>query len=729
MDSTFVVGSTTNEKGKFALKGVSPDNYILVVSYIGYYTSYIGIENVSGNIDIGDIYLDEESSLLEGVTVTASNVVTRIDRQLILPTQAQIRTSKSGYELLNKLMLPGLKVNAIENTVGLTDGGGVEIRINDIPATTAQVQALRPDQVLRVEFIDNPGIRYADKGIGAVINYVVKRRESGVAGGVNLTNAVATGFGNDNLYLKANHRNSEFGVNYYISYRDYTNRYSNTSTYFVAPDGSITHRDFVGINKPFNYVDQSVEASYNYTIQDKRVVNVSFRANLYNAPNRDNAHVIKEEGKEDVFSYTKVADKNNSPVLDLYYREQLPKKQSIAVNLVGTYIQSDYYRNYQEYLIENDPLVQYAYGTDGNRYSLIGEGIYSKEFSKIKLNAGLQFTQAYTKNQYTGDVGDVTQMHTSNWYGYAELIGKYAKLNYSVGAGVSRQYLTEDNSGYEYYTFRPNLMLHYTGIPHLNVRYNFSIVPYLPSLSQLNTIRQQRSSNEYNVGNPDLTPYRSYNNRLTFSSSFPHVEVQLSGGFNYRHHPILNQVNRVEVASGEYIYEYTSENQTRALSTYGQLNLKIQLIPEYLTASVYGGVNHYNNKGRTYDHTYTSWSGGGQLELALGDFSFGGWVDTRRNNLSGEYIYHGENSAGLMLGYSYKNLQVGGGVYYPFFSYGWKAGSKLMSEYVQSYSDTYIKDNGNMIVLSLSYNFTSGRKHKAGRKTMHHSDSDSGIVK
>lgn len=95
-----------------------------------------------------------------------------------------------------------------------------------------QVQSLRPNEVLRVEYIDNPGVRYADSGAEAVINYVVKRAQSGISGGVSIMNAVTTGFGNDQVYLRANHKLSEFGLSYYVSYRDYDDRYVNEDQIF-----------------------------------------------------------------------------------------------------------------------------------------------------------------------------------------------------------------------------------------------------------------------------------------------------------------------------------------------------------------------------------------------------------------------------------------------------------------------------------------------------------------
>lgn len=177
------------------------------------------------------------------------------------------------------MQLPGLKVNSIERNISTVSGGSVQLRINDIEASTAQVQALRPDEVLRVEYIDNPDMRYANTDVEAVINYVVKHRESGVAGGFNLTNAVTTGFGNDNVYIKVNHKLSEFGFNYYVSYRDYDDRFVNETQSFRLPEGN-RDRNLKGVTTPFNYADHNLELNYNLTKPEKYVFNASFTDNL-----------------------------------------------------------------------------------------------------------------------------------------------------------------------------------------------------------------------------------------------------------------------------------------------------------------------------------------------------------------------------------------------------------------------------------------------------------------
>ena len=555
-DSAFVSGATSDDKGNFVLKDLSARSYLLQVSYIGYQPQSILLENLDRKINLGDIRLVQDAVSLQGVTVTGSNVMEKIDRQIVIPSSRQIKAATSGYELLSHMQLPGLKVNSIERSISTVSGGSVQLRINDIEASTAQVQALRPDEVLRVEYIDNPDMRYANTDVEAVINYVVKRRESGVAGGFNLTNAVTTGFGNDNVYIKANHKLSEFGFNYYVSYRDYNDRFVNEDQTFSLPDGN-RDRYLKGITTPFNYADHYLELNYNLTKPEKYVFNASFTDNLFRSPHNDYGQIIQEEGKNDIYSFTKKINNSNSPSLDLYGKVLLPKDQELVLNMVGTYISSDYERNYNESLTEGGtPYSEYIYSTDGKRYSLIGEGIYKKNFKNVALSGGLKYTLAYTNNKYMGDVNQTDEMHSSDLYGYVQVNGKWKKLSYLLGVGLSRQSYDESGKGYSFYMFRPSASLSYKPFEGATLKYVFSSTPNVPSLSSLSDIRQQLTDIEVNRGNPNLKPYRSYSNTLQLSWGNKWVDLQLKGGYYLSKNPIMEEVNMVAQPDGSYIFEY-----------------------------------------------------------------------------------------------------------------------------------------------------------------------------
>ena len=222
------------------------------------------------------------------------------------------------------MQLAGLKVNSIERKITTVSGGSVQLRINDIVASTAQVQALRPDEVLRVEYIDNPGVRYADTEVEAVINYIVRRAESGISGGVSFTNAVTTGFGDDNVYIRATHKLSQFGLNYYLSYRDYDDRKVDEEQMFSFTEAKERRRELIGISTPFSYQDHSIEASYNLTKPEKYIFNAVFTENIYNSPHGDYGQLIKETEQKDLYNYTRSEYNYHSPSLDLYYKKFLP---------------------------------------------------------------------------------------------------------------------------------------------------------------------------------------------------------------------------------------------------------------------------------------------------------------------------------------------------------------------------------------------------------------------
>lgn len=728
-DSAFVAGGVSDTKGIFSVRANASGNYLLNISCIGYETLPVTLNDVTGKVRLGDLILQETVNALDEVQVTASNISRKIDRQVVLPSSAQLQASTSGYDLLGKLMLPGIVVNPVQQSVSTHGGGAVELRINDRKATQAQVLALPVTDVVRVEYIDNPGVRYGDTSTEAVINYIVKRKQAGVAGGLWGNNAVATGFGNDNVYVSVNTGKSEFGVDYYVSYRDYDHRYSDESHRFLLPDGTWRERELKGMDVPFGYTQQNIEASYNLTDPDKYVFNVLFKNELFDTSRQDHAFTIFEKDRNPVISYTHATDKSHAPSLDLYYQCTLPRQQKLSVNAVGTYRSSDYSRDYREYTDPENPLARYAYATDGDRYSLIGEAIYQKEWSDLILSVGVKGSTAYTRNAYTGHTDETLRLHDSSLYGYAEVQGKVKRLNYNVGLGVSRQAFSQSADGYSFVTLRPSVSLSYPVFRDASLRYTFSLVPHTPSLSQLSEVEKQLTDIEQTCGNSGLSPYRSYQNRLVFSWNRKNFSLQWNGNYTYHRRPIMQQVERTEGADGHPLFVYRMDNQKSYRQAGSSLNLHWKVIPSFLSVGGYGGVNWFRTEGELFRHNYTSWYGGLNATAEYDRLSLSLGFSTRYNSLYGEMISYGENNSYAQLIYRLKRLKLGVSCLYPFQPKGWSAGSRLESSLVKQKSWSYIKDNGNMVCLYFSWTFNYGRKHQSGQKSLNNADGESGIVK
>lgn len=153
--------------------------------------------------------LDTIAIALEGVTVTASAQVSQADRKLVFPSERQIKVATNGLNLLQEMMLPRILINTIDNTISLSGGGELQLRINGAKVELEEVKALRPEDIIRIEYHDNPGLRYGNAEV--VLDYIVRRPETGGSFGTDLTQGVNAMWGEYNLYGKINHKKSEFG--------------------------------------------------------------------------------------------------------------------------------------------------------------------------------------------------------------------------------------------------------------------------------------------------------------------------------------------------------------------------------------------------------------------------------------------------------------------------------------------------------------------------------------
>ncbi len=86
------------------------------------------------------------------------------------PSGSAVENSKNGLQLLNNLMIPSLNVSEALGSIQAA-GQSVQVRINGRESTIDQIRALLPETIKRVEWMDNPGLRYG--GANYVLNFIV----------------------------------------------------------------------------------------------------------------------------------------------------------------------------------------------------------------------------------------------------------------------------------------------------------------------------------------------------------------------------------------------------------------------------------------------------------------------------------------------------------------------------------------------------------------------------
>ena len=729
-DSSFLCGGVSNANGDFVIP-CQQKQVLMKVSFVGYKT----ICKLVPIARIGNVRMQANSYLLKGVTVEAARVVEKVDRQIIFPTKEQVKTASNGYDLLDNLSLPTIIVNRAERKVQSLKGGDVQIRINDVKASMQDVLALQPDEVTKVEFINVPGLKYGDSNLDAVINYQVRRRYAGYVSGVSTMQGTKAGFNNSDGYFKYNLKKSEFSINYSFSYRSVEERsYESLGTYHL-PTGETLHRNYLGYDSPFLYTTNNVQLGYNLSEPDKYTLNVRLNFYNHNSPVRGMNQLYQESSKANQYLQNNRKMLEQIPSLDIYYSLNMPHDQNLALNLVGTYIGTDYQYRMREYTfnkspdesVKNAPLTDYSYDATGRKRSLIGEGTYSKNWKQMALSVGGQYNISHTDNIYVGSSNADTELKYSNLYLFTQLQGQQKWFSYQVGVGATRSSIHQGENGYSKWLFRPQVTLQAKASDRLSFKWSSKITSDIPSLSDLSELRQYSNSFEARDGNSGLKPFTGYNNTLSASWNIPLMSVYLEGNWTYYDKPIATSILPEKREDGSYLFVSKPENQKSHDYKHLLLTPEVHLIKDHLDLNLMCEYQNVKTKGLDYSHEFNYFSYGAEIRYMTGNWNIGYGAYKVEKSFWGEKTNGGEPTSNLAVTYNYKNWQFGILGLFVFYPHGCVYKDELFNKYVQQKNKVRLADQGNMLVFAASFNFSHGRRYHTGSRKLNNSDRDNGI--
>lgn len=654
---------------------------------------------------------------IKDVEVKAARIVNKIDGMLIYPSEAQKEASNTGYSILRRLGLPNIRIDDVNYSISAIDSrGSVQVRINGIIAGRPEMLSLNPKYIIRIEFIDNPGVRYGD-GIAYVINIITKRKENGYTAGTDLTQTVTTKKGDYDIYGKLHNGKSELSLNYGFGFKDFRGSRTEETADYHLNDGSIkriTRNDFDSRSmNSSNYI----KLTYNLADSTDRVFQVSLNGNFNNTPGNFNKKNITEE-QETYTATGKYKSKSWSPVLDMYYFNQFTPKQSITINAVGTYIKTDNFNSYDEG-------GSYEYNVDGKTYSIMGEAIYENKLKPFTLSAGLNYKYKNTDNCYIGDVSSDNIMRNNHLYAFSEIKGYWKNLRYSAGAGASYMNYRQGNNKYNYWTFNPKVALAYNFTKGLQLSYNFKSNERISRIAMMSDATIRNNSMEWTVGSPDLKPSRDIYNILRLSYSDSRI-TSYTECF-YKMCPNTNMAVYERTEDDKFIYTQRNQKEIDALNAMAYVNYWV--IPEKLSIMAYGGLFRCFNFGYDYTHCYTSYFVAGSIDAYLGNFSISAYADNGSRFLEGETKGYNGGYSVLNASYKYKNWQ---------FSISWQQPlvkrykmfqSEILNKNLKKNIALYNTDYSNMISLKITWRIEKGRKYRSADKRINLSDNDTGIMK
>ena len=667
---------------------------------------------------VGSAQNETKTIELGEVEIKAAKVIHKPDGQIIYPTETQKNASHSGYSILQKLSLPNIRVDEVSQSLSAIDGrGSIQLRINGIIVGREEMLALSPGSISRIDFIDNPGVRYGE-GIAYVINILTRRADSGYTVGIDLTQALTVKSGNDLIYGKWNAGNSELSLSYNFGYKDFKGNRTHETAHYLLTDGSthtIERNDLASRSRNFN---NGLQLKYNLADSADYVFQASLKADFSHIPNNYNRKQIIEED-EQYIATQRERNRSSSPVLDLYFFKQLTPRQSLTLNAVGTYIATSLRSSYDEG-------APYAYRVEGKTYSLMSEAIYENRLKPFTFTAGANYMQKYTKNKYTGDVNSVNPMHNRSVYAFAEIKGKLGLIRYVAGVGGSYLDYRQQAHDYQYWLFRPKASVAYNPVQAVQLKYDFQISEHVSRVAMISNTSIRNNSMEWTLGNPDIRPNREQAHTFQVSYTHPRFQSFVQAYGKRCHQP--NMATYIRTEDNRFVYTQLNQKEIDVLNL--MLYANGWIVPDKLSIALSGTLFRCFNFGEDYTHCKTFYSGTANVQAYLGKLTLSAFMDSGFRFLEGETEGFNGSFVSLNASYRYKNLNLSLAWQQPFRNRYKQFQSDVYNRYVRKTTALHCRDLGNFVSLNIAWKFSQGRAYKDVRRNIEQkADKDTGILR
>lgn len=646
---------------------------------------------------------------LQEVVIQAPKVIRKADMDVFYPSVSAIEHSKNGLQMLKNLMIPTLTVNDVMGQV-TASGQSVQVRINGREATIEQVQNLLPETIKRVEWMDNPGLRYKDAN--AVLNFIVINPSTGGSLMTQAMPALNCAWGQYSAGLKLNKGRSQFGfsANYKL-----TNKISMHREYqevFTYPDGHTLTRSE---SPTRGYMDNSfggLQMDYSYIKPDTTVLWVAVhgykewpQAEFYEG------RLSLSDSEETILLHDYNAKKGFTPSCQVYFEQHFSHNQLIAVDFNGSLYNGRTSRDYNE---RNEttlsPLTDVktrirdrnqAYGLETN---------YIKKWKNSRLTAGISYTANRNRSVYENLGGAIFHQRQDKVYFFGEYYQRIKKVTLTAGFGAQYTdfHFKETEQGNSSWNLRPTFSATYSPNQSSQFRLNFTSWQSAPSLAETNIAPQQTDDFQWVVGNPNLKTSTSYMLTLRYNFNFPRV----MGTFGVRAFTSPDAITPcLEWEGDRLIKSYENSRGLKNISLF--LSPQIEIVPDWLSLS---GTLQYraeqmSGKGyRLYNH---DWSGDVTAMLQHWNFTLTAQYQRAQRELWGETISWGESISILALSYDWRRWEFTAGMICPFTKYD--RGSKSLNKY--NMNSTHVRlDMSPMPFIQVRYNIQWGRQKRGAEK-------------
>lgn len=312
------------------------------------------------------------------------------------------RTAQNAIDLLDRMAIPQISVNPVGGTVQTPSGEDVAIYIDMEPATQEEKDALRPEDVKKVEYFiypTDPRFNH-DK---YVINITLRHYEYGGYAKLSGTGNIMAGSGSGLAYAKMSYKRMTFDINVTDKYTDRHHTGTEQTQVFRFPVNDGSYNEIMRSNildySRFrqNQLGASIRAKYT---SDKAVISNSIYFTALNTPNSDSrGNVLFSTGRFNDQAYSNASNST------YYY----PRWRGIYYFNLGNGFKLNaipslfyqYTKSHRSYVTDATSIL-----TDATENAITGELQFqlNKSFHKYHtLDVNLLGLYYYDKVNYTGN--------------------------------------------------------------------------------------------------------------------------------------------------------------------------------------------------------------------------------------------------------------------------------------------------------------------------------------
>ncbi|MBR5687751.1 MAG: TonB-dependent receptor [Prevotella sp.] len=594
----------------------------------------------NADIDLGVVYITDDSKMLEGVEVVAHKTLVKMETDKMSYNVQDDTESKSATVLDMLRKVPMVTVDGQDN-ISVNGTSSFKVYVDGKPnvmmsSNPSQVFKSMPASVVKsIEVVTNPGAKYDAEGAGGVLNIIMNKQNPMAQESLNGYSATARmqvstkGVG-AGLFANAQQGKLSVGVNgFYTKSKNETEVEMTREQY--SDFGTMTTKYYQDGTTKTPFLMGSL--TLGYELDPMSSLNATFSVNSFNMKNTGHPVTTMSGGiygdgfsygnemiaKNKRTSFTASADYSrffnaeHTKLLTLTYQfTQSPTKSQneTIFDAVNTEegnpfdVQANRYTDNREKSTEHT--VQVDYTTPLSATQTLNTGVKY-------LNRNNSSDSKYYLNDVYNDAMSMDYLYKNNILaGYAELESKWG-TKWSTKAGLRYEHTWQDveykkgngeDFSKDYGSLVPSASLSYSLAPTQNLGLTYNMRISRPGISYLNPYIDRSSPTQLTYGNPDLDVEKTHNVQLVYNSFSQKFMMNATLRYSF-----------CDNAIEQYSF-YDSSNLLN--TTYGNMmkrhQLGLNLYANYsLTTStrlmLNGGVTYADMKSKALDTSNSGWQG------------------------------------------------------------------------------------------------------------------------